>query len=104
MARAYADQEGNFYLWPIPLENKLGKPNSFVESAYRVIDLSIGKWCHFETNLTTKVYELHEMDDQPPAPNWLDDGIEFLVKLAFRDRIIRDINHPHLTLRSHRIG
>jgi hypothetical protein len=104
MARAYADQNGNFYLWPIPLENKTGKPNTFVESALRQIDLSIGKWCHFETNMDIKVYEAHAMIDQPPAPNWPDGGIENLVKLAFRDRIIRDINHPHLTVRSYKLS
>jgi hypothetical protein len=90
----YADVNGNYYLWPIPQEDAAGRINEYNRSAMRRVVQAAGRWCQFEANLGNHTYNLYEAVDQREAPQWPPEGITFLIKKAFEDRLVTTADHP----------
>ena len=101
---AYCTEAGNYYLWPVPQEDTTGRVNEYNKSAMRQIVKAAGRWCQFEANMENQTYNLYEATDQREAPGWPPEGLPFLIKKAFEDRIITTSDHPVLTrLRGRRV-
>jgi hypothetical protein len=92
----YCGDDNNYYLWPIPQEDATGRINDYNKSAMQQISKAIGKWCQFKANMGNQSYNLFEARDQRDAPTWPPGGVEFLIKKAFEDRIIKTKDHPLL--------
>jgi hypothetical protein len=95
---AWVDPDSNYGIWPILQEGSTGEINEYSLSAMKKIDMAVtgGKWYCFRVPKGQRGYGLWEADSDLGIPKWPPEGIEFLIKKAFEDRVILDVNHPLL--------
>jgi hypothetical protein len=99
----YSDQDHNFFLWPVPQENRRGDINEFHQSLMSQMARSIGKWCKYEAVAKTRSYDLFEAVEQREEPPWPLEGLPFLIRKAFKDRVIAAPDHPVLLKKRSRL-
>src|SRR4030095_14299248 len=71
----------------------------FHQSLMSQMARSIGKWCKYEAVMKTRSYNLFEAVDQREEPPWPPEGLPFLIRKAFKDRVIATPDHPVLMKR-----
>jgi hypothetical protein len=89
-------RDGDIMLWPITVPGPDGAHNPWHRSAFECAQLAMTRWVRIESNRTGGAYQPYvaQADLEPPA--WPEQSFDELVKLAFKDKIITDENHPVL--------
>jgi len=88
------DRGGNVFLWPTKLPASDGRPNEWHTSASRIAQLAMTRWVRMQANMTNGCYEAFEAVAKLPEPEWPTVGFKDLLKAAFQDRFIQDLDHP----------
>ncbi|MGO9122863.1 MAG: hypothetical protein ACLQPD_35240 [Desulfomonilaceae bacterium] len=85
------------FIWPIKRPKDDGRTDHWSESALDAARLGRKNWIRVRANMQLGAYEVLTAMGTLPEPEWPDD-ITFndLVKIAFKDRIIKDLEHPVL--------
>lgn len=98
---AYVTTQGAASLWPIRMPDESGRLDTYNESALQIIEQYGGRWIRVLPNQVERRYDVLEMAaTELPAPKWPEGGFTKLFSLAFRGRVIDNLNHPVLkTLR-----
>jgi hypothetical protein len=82
------------FLWPIALPSSDGRTNPWHRSARDAAEHAAkGKWIHVIPDMEAGYYRVSEAVGNLPAPEWPVKSFEELLKIAVRDRIIKDIDH-----------
>jgi hypothetical protein len=89
----YASQQGNYYLWPILLEDRAGRVSDYSESAIQRVREGAGWWCRYEADQDNRSYRIYVAAEQPPSPVWPSGGMGHLVRKGFEDRIVTSSGH-----------
>lgn len=89
---AYAVKDGGVCLWPLSLPS--GKANSYVETALLAASNYAGKWIKLVSNTGTSSWDVYERQIETAAPRWPEGGFRSLFETAFKNRFIRDLEHP----------
>ncbi len=55
----YASQHGNYFLWPVLLENRTGRISDFSDSAIQRVQEANGRWVRFEADMDNRSYHLY---------------------------------------------
>lgn len=85
------------FLWPIPLPGPDGRPNRWHDSAAEAARHAERSWLRVVADMSAGCYVPHVAAGNLPEPVWPDDlTLDDLLKLAFRDRFIGDLDHPAL--------
>ncbi|MGO9117260.1 MAG: hypothetical protein ACLQPD_06565 [Desulfomonilaceae bacterium] len=85
------------FLWPLKLPREEGRTNHWNESAREAVRLAKKGWVRVRSNMTLGAYECMIAGGKLPDPEWPQDiGFNELVRIAFRDRIISEWQHPVL--------
>lgn len=85
------------FLWPLKHDTGEGsRRNLWNSSAMAAADLALEKWVRVKSNMATQSYEVFEALGLRDEPEWPSLSLEEILALAFKDRIIDDINHPLL--------
>jgi hypothetical protein len=92
----YVNTAGTPGWWPIRLPTSDGKHNPYHESALALSEGAKHEWSRIQANLDAGRYEATVAIAKMPEPVWPDLSLKKLIELAFRGRIIDDINHPVL--------
>jgi hypothetical protein len=87
-------REGVIFIWPIRLPGPDGRQDPWSCSALMAAGEAEKKWVRVTANMWLGAYELFTADANLPDPSWPDIGFEMLLKLAFKDRVIQDLDHP----------
>jgi hypothetical protein len=88
------DRSGNLFLWPTKLPASDGRTNEWNNSAIRIAQLAMTKWVRMQSNMSNGCYEAFVAASKLPDPEWPVIGLKDLLKAAFQDRFIRDLDHP----------
>lgn len=85
------------FLWPLKLPGPDGRPNRWNESAIEAASLAEQQWLRVVADMSAGCYVPQIATGNLAEPEWpagltLND----LIRLAFRDRLIDDIQHPLL--------
>jgi len=91
---AAIDTGDNVFLIPLPLPDVTGNRNPWHESLAGNISHSQSKWIRISANKDVQGYDTFEATGNLPEPAWPEHDIEALVDIAFRGKIITDLDHP----------
>lgn len=84
------------FLWPCRLPGADGRPNRWHESALEAVKIAEQQWCKVVADMAAGCYVPSVAVGDLPEPVWPELLLAELLKLAFKDRFIRDVNHPVL--------
>ncbi len=88
------DRQGNVCLVPIPLPGEDGNRNPWHESLAKALELAKSKWIRIAANMSGGAYDVYAAQADLAPPEWPDYGLDALVEVAFRGKIINDLEHP----------
>lgn len=84
------------FLWPLTLPRADGRSNRWNESAIGSALLAEKQWVRVVSDMSAGAYIPHVAQAELPDPSWPGTTLQELIKLAFAQRIIRDLDHPVL--------
>jgi hypothetical protein len=88
------NRQGVVHLWPVRLPTPDGRINEWHRSAAEAAELAMKRWVRVRANMTLGAYEIFEAASTIPEPTWPEHSFQELVKIAFRDRLITNLDHP----------
>jgi hypothetical protein len=89
------NRQGVLFVWPVRLPGPDGKIDDWSRSALEAVNLARESWVRVSANMSLGAYDLAVASHQT-APEWPDLSMGEILKVAFRDRFIRDPDHPVL--------
>jgi len=85
------------FLWPCKLPGPDGRPNRWHESALEAAKLAESDWLKVVSDMDAGCYVPHVACGNLAEPEWPEDlSMFYLVKLAFKERLIDSPDHPVL--------
>jgi hypothetical protein len=87
-------RQGVAFLWPIRLPDAHGRRNSWSDSALEAAMAAMEKWVRIVPNMVLGGYDLYTATAAMPEPEWPDLKLGELLRIAFKDRFIRSLDHP----------
>lgn len=85
---------GSVFLWPVPLPGPDGRRNGWHDSAHAAAATAIHNWTRIKADMEAGQYETSIAVAALPEPVWPYLKFDDLIRLAFKDRIIDDGDHP----------
>jgi hypothetical protein len=58
--------------------------------------MAAGKWVRVAANMHLGAYEVFEATANLPGPEWPELSFQHLLRVAFKDRFIQEMDHPVL--------
>jgi hypothetical protein len=91
---AAIDRQNNPFLIPIPLPGPNGVRNPWHESLAQAVERARIVWLRISANKDLGGYDIYEATAKLPDPVWPDITMDELLEIAFRGRIIQNVDHP----------
>lgn len=88
------DRKGNPVLINVPLPDETGRRNNWHESLLQAVVMARTNWVRISANMSASCNDVLIAENVPDVPHWPEQTMEQLVEIAFRGKIITDINHP----------
>jgi len=89
-------RQGDVFIWPVKLPGADGRSNAWNDSAIQAAQLAETKWVRMAANMNAGYYDTFEAAAELSAPEWPELSFQEIVRLSFKDRFIRDTEHPTL--------
>ena len=84
-------------MWPLRMPNATnGRADAWATSALAIAGVAREKWVQLRSNMGAGCYEYTELKDLTDEPVWPPTPWLTLRELAFKDRVIDDLDHPVL--------
>jgi hypothetical protein len=93
---AAINRQGVPFLWPVRLPGEDGRHNEWHRSAYEAAQHAMDTWVRVASNRALGAYDVFVASGAIPDPVWPQEGFAQLVRIAFRDKFIREWDHPAL--------
>jgi hypothetical protein len=87
-------RQGEPFLWPVRLPKVDGRIDKFIETDLTAAKVAETQWVRRYWVPEIKSHKILAAKNLSDNPVWPEVGFQELLKLAFRDRFIQDINHP----------
>jgi hypothetical protein len=87
-------RQGVLRLWPVALPEADGRRNDWARSAHDAADHAMRRWIRLVANMSLGAYEVYVAQGRLPEPEWPDLTFSDMLKVAFRDRLIDQFDHP----------
>lgn len=89
------DRPGNPFFWKVALPDPNGRSQPWVDSMVEAAKVAKSKWVRVAWSMATRGYEVTTAEIQA-EPKWPTESIRDLLNIAFRGRIVSDLEHPVL--------
>ena len=89
-------RQGDCFIWPIKLPGTDGRLDQWNQSAVDAAEKGTHTWIRLVPNLHLGAYEVCQAIDNLPDPTWPDASFQELINLAFKGKVIQDLEHPIL--------
>ncbi len=89
-------KQGDLFLWPIRLPNQEGHLDGWSKSAMSAAEIGMTQWIRLKSNQALGAYDVIAASAEFPNPMWPDITFKQIMEIAFKDRFIRDYDHPVL--------
>lgn len=90
------DRQENLFLWPAKIPSPDGRKCEWHTSAIKIAHLAMKKWVRIISNTDQGYYEPKVARDEIPEPHWPEITFTEILKIAFKDRLLTNINHSVL--------
>jgi hypothetical protein len=90
------NRNGAVFVWPVRLPGPDGKVDEWSRTALDAAELAVKGWVRVAANMSLGAYDVFQATGQLPEPDWPDVPLAELLRVAFRDRHIRSLDHPVL--------
>jgi hypothetical protein len=87
-------RQGVVFLWPVKLPGADGRANPWHTSATDAAE----RWLRVQANMSLGAYDQFVAEGKLPDPEWPDLPFNELLRIAFRDRLVSNLDHPLLDL------
>jgi len=94
MLHTAIDRQNNVFLIPVPLPGEDGTRNPWHESLAQAVEHAKLKWIRIAANMHVGGYDVFEAQAELPEPEWPAHDIDALIQVAFRGKIITNLDHP----------
>jgi hypothetical protein len=84
------------FLWPIRLPGSDGKIDDWSRSAMDAANEAKSRWVRVTANMSLGAYDAAVASGQIAEPDWPNITFQEIIRIAFRDKIISDWDHPVL--------
>lgn len=93
---ATINRAGHVFLWPIPMPGPDGRHNDWHSSQLVAAEKSRTQWIRVASDMSLRAYQVFTTTAPLPDPVWPELSRQQIYERAFRDRIIRSVDHPVL--------
>jgi hypothetical protein len=90
------NRQGVIFIWPLKLPTPDGRIDNWSRSAMDAANEARTRWVRITANMSLGAYDVAVASDQVAEPEWPDISFQEVLKVAFRDRMISEWNHPVL--------
>jgi hypothetical protein len=90
------NRQGVLFIWPIRLPGADGRIDDWNRSAMDAADEATKRWVRVTANMSLGAYDIAAASAQVAEPAWPNLPLEEMIKIAFRDKIIVERDHPVL--------
>lgn len=87
-------KQGVFFVWPVPLPDMDGKMNPWHRSAAEAAERAQHAWTRMAANMHVGAYDIFKPLGDLGEPEWPELDMQEIINIAFRDYIIKDVQHP----------
>jgi hypothetical protein len=88
------DTQNNVFLWPVPQPNP-ERPSDWHLSHHEIAQRARTVWVRMRSNKALGAYVAQIPEGSLPEPKWPEDlSYADLLRKAFKDRVIKDLEHP----------
>jgi hypothetical protein len=87
---------GVAFLWPVRVPATSGRSNDWHVSAAMAAEQAMQRWVRMKANMSLRAYEVFQAESAIPDPEWPDLSFQELCRIAFRDKLINQSDHPVL--------
>jgi hypothetical protein len=84
---------GVVFLWPVRVPTD-GRTNDWHTSAADAAAKAMTSWVRIRANMNLRAYEIFLAESAIPDPEWPSLSLAELCRIAFRDRLIDQLDHP----------
>jgi len=88
------NRQGVVFLWPLRLPDPDGRANAWHDTAIHAAGLAHNRWVKVVPDMSLGGYQVYEAVGELPDPEWPEHDFQRLIAVAFRDRFIREMDHP----------
>jgi hypothetical protein len=85
---------GVLFMWPVKVPAADGRTSEWILSAAWAAQHAMKCWVRVKSNMGLGAYEIFEAQGIIPEPIWPELSFEEIIRIAFKDRIIRSLDHP----------
>ena len=84
------------FLWQLRLPGSSGKTDAWSMSALEAYEEAKKNWVRISANMSLGAYEIYEALGNLSDPEWPDESMDEIVRIAFRNSFIDSYDHPVL--------
>ena len=88
------NRAGVLFMWPVKIPAADGRISEWNASAAWAAEHAMKSWTRVKSNMSLGAYEIFEAQGSIPEPIWPDLSFGEILRVAFKDRIIRSLDHP----------
>ncbi|MDP6180475.1 MAG: hypothetical protein QGG48_11335 [Desulfatiglandales bacterium] len=91
-----ANRQKVIFLWQLRLPDSSGKTDTWSLSALEAYEEAKSHWVRVSANMSLGAYEIYEALGELSEPEWPDESMTEIVRIAFRNSFIDSVDHPVL--------
>ena len=88
------NRQGTLFFWPVRLPAPDGKMLDWWRSAREATELAMHDWVRVKANMNLGAYDIFKAETASAEPEWPKEDFWSLIRIAFRDHLITNIDHP----------
>jgi hypothetical protein len=86
-------RQGVLSVWPIRLPGEDGRLDEWNRSALEAAQLAQKHWVRIAANMALGAYDVHQAVAEIQEPDWPETTLQEVLRVAFKDRFIRSLDH-----------
>jgi hypothetical protein len=90
------NRQGVVFLWEVNLPRPDGRVDEWSRTALEAVNLATTGWIRVAANMALGAYDVFQASGQLPEPEWPQIEFRELLRIAFKDRFIANLDHAVL--------